>query len=167
MATTYEKIATTTLSSSQSSFTFSSIPSTYTDIRLIITAIGAGASAYVAFQLNGDTSSNYSTTFLRGSGSAASSSRQMNQVRGFILNGSDDLPTTYPALSITDIFSYAGTTYKTLLSMGLDDKNGSGEINSIVNLWRSTSAITSITVIGYNTNLAAGTSATLYGIKAA
>jgi len=36
MAGTYEKIATTTLSSNQGTVTFSSIPQTYTDLRVII-----------------------------------------------------------------------------------------------------------------------------------
>jgi hypothetical protein len=36
MATTYEKIATTTLGTAAATFTFSSIPATYTDLRLVV-----------------------------------------------------------------------------------------------------------------------------------
>jgi hypothetical protein len=165
MPATYEPIATTTLGSAASSITFSSIPATYTDIRIILSAIGAAAGCYPAIQFNGDTGTNYSYTLLRGNGSAAASIQASNSARGFILNSSADIPTTFPALSTTDIFSYAGSTFKTLLSSGSDDKNGSGEFNAYVNLWRSTSAINRIDLIGHGANFATGTTATLYGIK--
>ena len=167
MAATYEPIATTTLGSAAPSISFTSIPATYTDLRLVVSAIGAAASCYVAIQFNNDTATNYSYTYIRGNGSVAASARAASSARGFILNTSADLPTTFPALSTTDIFSYTGSTYKTFLATGSDDKNGSGETNSYVNLWRSTAAINRVDVIGYNANLGIGTTATIYGIKAA
>ena len=167
MATTYEPIATQTLTGSAASISFTSIPSTYTDLRLVVTAIGSGASSYLALQYNGS-ATGYSTTSIRGNGSTVTAAYQYSQTRGFILNSSADLPTSYPALSTTDIFSYTSTTnYKTSISIGSDDKNGSGEVGALVNNWASTSAINRIDVIGYNTNLGTGTTATLFGIKAA
>jgi len=157
-------IASQTLSSSASSISFTSIPSTYTDIRIVLSVIGATANCYPAIQFNGDTGSNYSYTLVRGNGSATASIRATNSVRGFILTSSDDISTSFPSLSTTDIFSYAGSTFKTLLSRGSNDKNGSGEVTSWVNLWRSTAAINRIDLIGHNANFAAGTTATLYGI---
>ena len=69
----YDSIATTTLSSSASSITFSSIPATYThlQIRGIVGDVTGGQASILA-QLNGDTATNYSTHFLTGNGSAAS-----------------------------------------------------------------------------------------------
>jgi hypothetical protein len=164
MATTYEKIATTTLGSAAANITFSSISSAYTDIVLVVNAIGVSSSTYVALQLNGDTGSNYSYTYLRGNGTAAASGRATSQVRTFIGATSVALPDTYPALSIAHFFSYAGSTYKTILSEASNDQNGSGETTRTVSLWQSTSAINEIKIIGYNANLATGTIATIYGI---
>lgn len=157
-------LATTTLGSAASSISFTGISGAYTDLKLIVSAIGASASCYVAIQFNGDTSTNYSYTQMRGDGTSATSGRATNSARGFILNTSADLSTTFPSLSVTDIFSYAGSTYKTALSQGAADKNGSGETTVLVNLWRNTAAITRVDVIGYNANLGTGTTATLYGI---
>jgi hypothetical protein len=65
-----------------------------------------------------------------------------------------------------DFFSYAGSTFKTILIEQNQDLNGSGSVIRRVGLWRDTSAITTIffdtaTVNGFPT----GTTATLYGIK--
>jgi hypothetical protein len=63
------------------------------------------------------------------------------------------------------MFSYAGSTFKSCLVERNADFNGSGQVARQVGLWRSTSAITSISLFdpfgnGYGT----GTIATLYGI---
>jgi hypothetical protein len=76
MPATYEPIATTTLGSAASSITFSSIPATYTDLRLSVTTADAGATAtYLALQFNSDTGANYSRTRITGNGSTATSNR--------------------------------------------------------------------------------------------
>jgi len=63
MPTTYEPIATTTLSTATASVTFSSISGTYTDLRLVIFALGA-TSDYPYVEINSDTGTNYSKTVL-------------------------------------------------------------------------------------------------------
>jgi hypothetical protein len=56
------------------------------------------------------------------------------------------------------------TTYKTALARTSED----GVAAAYVGLWRSTSAITSITIDkGSSDNFASGSTFTLYGIKAA
>ena len=62
---------------------------------------------------------------------------------------------------------YAGSTYKTMLTMDSNDLNGSGSVETTVGLWRSTAAINTITLSANADTFAAGTTATLYGIKAA
>jgi hypothetical protein len=64
-----------------------------------------------------------------------------------------------------DIFSYAGSTYKTVLTNESTDMNGSGAATVAVQMWRSTSAITSISLNLSTSTIAAGSTATLYGIK--
>ena len=77
MTATYEKIATNTLSSAAISLTFSSIPATYTDLVLITSSQHAAsdASSRLYLNFNSDTATNYSYTQIRGSGTAAFSSR--------------------------------------------------------------------------------------------
>ena len=161
MATTYEPIATTTLVTSSSTITFSSISSAYTDLRLVLTGkVSPNADPLVRF--NGDTASNYSTTFLYGDGTSALSARLSNQT-GIEYSISSIGPYTQTTLTTIDIFSYAGSTYKTSLFTLSADANGSNGLSRTVSLWRSTSAITSISII--NATWVAGTTATLYGIK--
>jgi hypothetical protein len=101
-------------------------------------------------------------TYLQGFGASASSARNSNITS--IRLDEYGLSNTYPSLCTADIFSYAGSTYKTLLISTAEDYNGSGGVEAKVGLWRSTSAITSITIFNSVSNFAIGTTATLYGI---
>lgn len=168
MAITYEPIATTTLVSSSASFTFSSIPSTYTDIRLVVVPItGVTGDDNFVLRFNGDTTGNtlYSMTKLSGNGATTSSSRIANDEWWNLIVGRGVSST--PTLYTVDVFSYTGATFKTGLITAQSDNNGAGNVARQVGLYRSTSAITQITVSTLSNNLVAGTTATLYGIKAA
>lgn len=163
MPATYEPIATTTLTSAQANVTFSSIVGTYTDLVLIVSGTVATLSQ-ISLQFNADTASNYSVTSLYGSGSAAGSARNSNQVE--MVGGFGFFDTTVISTSIIQIMNYANTTTnKTLIGRGNSSNN---YVHAGVGLWRQTSAITSIKVFvnaGYNWS--SGTTFTLYGIKAA
>lgn len=167
MPATFEPLATTTLSSAASSITFSSIPGTYTDLRIVLVAISdaGGAGQAILMRFNSDSATNYSTTRLSGNGTTASSGRWSDI--SSIYCSISGLSTTIPTLQNIDVFSYAGTTYKTVLLSNNEDKNGSGYVENRVGLWRSTSAITTVLVLPNSGNFASGTTATLYGIKAA
>jgi hypothetical protein len=159
MPTTYDKIATTTLGSPASSITFSSITSAYTDLRIVWTG-AVNTNAVLRTYFNSDTGTNYSTTRLVGDGSSASSARFTSTNDAIISRGLG----TGICLVATDIFSYAGSTYKTLLSQASEDANGSGYSSVFVNLWRSTSAINAISIYVSGATMNTGTTATLYGI---
>lgn len=172
MAVTYEPITTTTLSSAAATITFSSIPNTYTDLKIVFYARSARSNTTDTprLQLNSDSGSNYSRGVLRtASSTTVESFRNTGQT-------SIAIGTQIPAATSSsglfgvielDIFAYAGSTYKTLLSTSSSDMNGSGYVDRIVGLWRSTSAITSIKLYAEIGNLDVGTTATLYGIKSA
>jgi hypothetical protein len=168
MATaTYDKIATTTLGSTTASITFSSIAASWTDLRLVITGTSTAVGGFVLFiRINGDTTGSYSNTVLSGDGTSASSFNQTSQTSMY---GSDFLSfsTTIPIFHTLDFLSYAGSTYKTMLATANGDKNGSGVEELGVNLWRKTAAITSINLYPGTDSFLTGTTATLYGIKAA
>ncbi len=162
MAATYEPIATTTLSSAAASVSFTGISSAYTDLRIIAVGVRVSGGA-LALQFNGDTGTNYSKTRLAGTGTSASSSRDTTQTN----IGTNGWNTTYNQLYEIDLFSYAGSTYKTCLIGMSADENGGGEVSRIVGLWRNTAAINRVDLLITSGTIAAGFTATLYGIKAA
>ena len=156
MAKTYEPIATQTVVGTPTTITFSSIPQTYTDILYVIyTPTIAGVNTNMNF--NGDYASNYSWTQLYGDGSSAGSFRGSSQT--YMLAGISD----GTAAIHGHIMNYTNTTtFKTLLTRG---GGGRRYAESDINLWRSTAAITSINFVAYNWS--AGSTITIYGIKAA
>ena len=165
MAKTYEPIATTTASGSQSSITFSSISGSYTDLILVFNGADATTAEDVQIQVNGDTGSNYSRTWVTGTGSAAASSRSSSQTY-MRINQNAYIGTAFAYVYIVQFMNYSNsTTYKTVLSRANGAPNG---VDASVNLWRNTAAITSILCYtGAATNFASGSTFTLYGIKAA
>jgi hypothetical protein len=167
-ARTYEPLATTTLGSSAATIDFTSINGSYTDLVLVISGVSSsGNNIFTRF--NSDTASNYSVTRLSGSGSSALSDRETSQT--YMVNTNYGWPTTTAGdqNSIIQIMNYSNTTtFKTVLNRSNRASNG---VDAIVGLWRSTSAITSISLSTNGFSGAAGwssgTTATLYGIKAA
>jgi hypothetical protein len=167
MAKTYEPIQSYTLASKTNTISFTSIPTTYTDLRLVFVGKSdPDASAdYIALRFNGDTGSNYSSTVLRGNGSSASSTRLSNE--NLIFVGYTTLSQTYPELHLMDFYSYGSSSYKICFTSSSKDANGSGWVTDMVNLWRSGDAIGTITLTTPNVGnkFDIGTTATLYGIK--
>lgn len=158
---TYEPIATTTLGSAQSSVTFSSISGGYTDLVIVVSAIAAGTGT-VLLTVNGDTGSNYSRTFMYGTGSSAVSGRTTN-FASFPFTVSATAGTF--SSTIVNLMNYSNTTTnKTFLVRGNDANDATV---ALVGLWRNTNAISSITLTGSAVNLSSGSTFTLYGIKAA
>jgi hypothetical protein len=166
MATTYEKIATTTLGSAASTITFSSIAASWTDLRLVWVGVTAAVSN-PGIYFNGDTSALYSVTRMSADAySNVYSSRSTGDGK-FVLGYATVTSTTLPTMITADLFSYAGSTYKTGLCTFNGDQIGNGGLDYTVGLYRSTSAITSVTITTNANNMNIGTTATLYGIKAA
>ena len=162
MPVTYENLATTTLGTAAASITFSSISSAYTDLRLVLVGTTATDDG-CRLRFNSDTGSNYSVTRLRGNGTSAASDRFTSQTS--IIAGATVLSATTPTLRIFDLFSYAGSSNKTLLLSEAADLNGTGGVSRIVGLWRNTSAINAIEIFtSSGVNFSVGTTATLYGI---
>ena len=160
MATTYEPIATTTLGSASNSVSFSSISGSYTDLVLIVYTKSA-TTDNLAIQVNGDTGTNYSNTYISGNGSTAISGRNTSVSQAYITGTGTSFGT-----SIINFQNYANTTtYKTSL---LRHNFGGTMLQQWVGLWRSTAAINRIDIIGSGSaTFATGSTFTLYGIAAA
>jgi hypothetical protein len=165
---TYTPIATTTLGSAQASYTFSSISGSYTDLVLVVAGTISASGFGVLARFNSDSGTNYSVTNLRGTGSAAQSGRLSNQTYAWLTFGTGFNSADESNL-VAQIQNYSNTTtFKTLLSRANNPAGAGGfGTEAVVNLWRSTSAITSITVLPESGNLNTGMSLTLYGIAAA
>lgn len=164
---TYIPIATTTTSGSAASYTFSSIPSTYTDLILVVNGTNSsGSTEDLMVRYNGDTGTNYSRTFLEGTTSALNSGRTSDQtyaiIGGYIGSGKN-------FVTIFQFLNYSNTTtYKTSLSRANIGNAATYGIYSTVGLWRSTAAINSVQVFWPSAGtFGNGTSLTLYGIAAA
>jgi hypothetical protein len=168
MPSTYEIIYSTTLPSNSKTVTFTSIPSTYTDLVLVMNYnINQPGSCYAQF--NGDTNTNYSYTELRGNGSSGTSTRGSNQ--GGTYFAQNVFPDTTLGNSIMQIQNYSSTSiYKSLITRTNSNSGSYAGTSATIGLWRSTSAINQI-VLNMDGDAAywyiAGSTFNLYGIKAA
>lgn len=172
MSNTYKAIFTTTASGSTSFVDISSIPSTYTDLVLVAQYM-CTANGGVYLQYNGDTATNYSIQNMIGVTGATASYSDANEPyiwADTYYMGTGTVSTDRPIVK-ANIMNYANTSmFKTTL-LRSDDVRTSGSPNdgtvySGVATWRSTSAITSIKVLAGNGNFVAGSTFSLYGIKA-
>lgn len=160
---TYTPLAKTTASGSQSVITFSSIPSTYTDLVLIVNgALPASSGLYaIGLEFNADaTTSNYSYTRLQGNGTSATSNKASSDTAiGFIAETA--------SMDVIQIMNYSSTlTYKTTLSRASSTFSGDGRTAAYVSLWRNTAAINRLDIKS-SVNFTSATTFTLYGIAAA
>ena len=163
---TYVSIASQTLSSAASSVTFSSISGAYTDLVCVYTA-NTASPVDMSVRMNGDAGSNYSFTWLSGTGTTAVSNRDSNYTRLIIDNyGYPPSAASTYNVAIIQFMNYSNTTtYKTTL---MRSNNAAAGVDAGVGLWRSTSAITSL-VFNFSTgaNIASGSVFSLYGIASA
>ena len=167
---TYTPIATATITSDGQGWDFTSIPSTYTDLRLVV--YGRGTYASTTFggsgRFNNDSGTNYSYIRLFTDGSAQS---QRNTNADTFNVG--ELPSANATANVfgevvIDIMNYSNTTTNKTVLVRTSSMAGSNYMFAYVNLWRSTAAINRITfgTAGLN-SMKTGSIATLYGIKAA
>jgi len=168
MASTYEKIASTTTTSNATTVAFSSISGTYTDIVLICaygTSTPGSNAPYIEYNSDAYTNNNYSSTRLRGNGTAAASSRRSSDPF-YITDGIIPAGGVNETLSVINIMNYSNTTtYKTTL---LKNNQAASGVEALVALWDKTEAISTITLKNLSTYyFINGSTFTLYGIKAA
>ena len=170
MPDTFVKIASVTVGSGGTAYLeFTSIPQTYTDLCLKLSARSntSAPSLYLQFNSSGGTA--YSSRQLTGTGASAQS--QNNSGLAFNLfpsfgTGTDDTSNTFSNIEFY-IPNYAGSSNK---SFGVDSaKERNGNNYNYANglgagLWANTAAVTSI-IIDFDGDLVQYSTATLYGIK--
>jgi hypothetical protein len=178
MAITYEPIATYTADGTTNPITFSSIPSTYTDLRFVLSVNAnqgtTGGYSNFSYRLNSNAANNYGSTVVVGDGTSAGSFR-IDSTSGYTYGSVTgvNIPATneVPTFITMDIFSYTNATWKTSLLTFSFNRNSTGGVQRAVSVWRQTSAITSVSfdVDGFGgvsgRAFKAGSTFTLYGIK--
>jgi len=166
MANTYTLISSTNLSSAATSISFSSIPSTYTDLQLVVSARGTttlanGGYVYL-FYPNGATT-NLTSRYILGTGSAASS---VTDTAPFVyMTPSDYTANTFGTSSIY-MPNYAGSTNKSFsIESAMENNATAAQMNIFAALWSQTTAISSLTITAAGGSFAINTTAYLYGVN--
>lgn len=135
------------------SLTFSNIPATYRDLRIVWFGINAGGNQDVGFQLNGSngTSAVYMAGFGSGTGSGTSS-----DILGYV--------SAAGMLNQIDIFDYNVTDKH---KSGLIRYGDSGNFAAAAAFrWANTAAITSVRLYLGTGGFASGSTFALYGVSA-
>ena len=175
--TSYESIATVSVSSDVSSISFDSIPSTYShlQIRFISKDSNAtnGLGSSIRIKMNDDSvAGNYYGHRLLGDGGGAYATSFSGSSTGALVGeGMSNGASSYNlSAGVIDILDYKNTNkYKTVRTLGGGDTNtvnGSG-IYLYSGLWKSTSTITKITLVADSYNWKSPSHFALYGIKGA
>ena len=146
---------------------FTSIPATYTDLCVKVSA-RQGTSSAVKIQFNSDTStSNYQQRRLYGNGSTATSdsSTSLGYINAIGINTSNYTANTFGNLELY-IPNYAGSTNKSVSADTVNENNATEAFATFTaGLWTQTSAITAITLTAFAGDFVQYSTATLYGIK--
>lgn len=159
MATsTYIALANITLTATDSSVVFSSIPATYRDLVLVLNAEMSSASTNdVYLRLNED-ASNHTQVNMRGTGSATSSVTYST----ITLNAASTFSVSRLYTVICHIMDYSATDkHKTVLTRG---NWAGGDINATAGRWASTTAVSSFSLVPSAGSFAIGSTFALYGI---
>lgn len=170
-ASSFESIATVTATGSETSLTFSGIPSTYKALQIRgITRQTTNSGGSILYMQANSSSSNYARHMLYGTGSAAGASGAASQSSIHIASQTADGAINSSIFTgvIIDVQDYASSTKnKTVRSFFGTDSNGafSNWVGLSSGLWADTTAISSLTFTQYSGAFAAGSTFALYGIK--
>jgi hypothetical protein len=168
MATTFTKIASVTAAGGSSTISFTSIPSTYTDLVIKVSARATYAANFqdINIRFNGSTSG-YSSRLLQGDGSAATSA---NNASSALVWGANSVSANATANTFSNgevyIPNYTSANNKSISTDAVTENNAiSAYIQVAAGLWSNTAAITSIEMYLGAGNYVQYSTFTLYGIS--
>ena len=165
----YESIQTITLSSNATSVTFSGIPSTYTNLQIrgVATMLSAQSLTCRLGSGSTDTGSNYNKHALWGNSAGVQSAGYSGSYFN-IYGYTTGVDATAPAAFVMDIVDYKNTNkFKVAKSLAGQAKNAIyGEMSVTTGLWRSTSAVDTITIFTEGgDSMKPNSTFALYGIR--
>jgi hypothetical protein len=164
MALQLFKIADTTVESPVTTVTFSSIPSGYTDLKLVVSARTDSAAVYgIGFIRPNGATTNLSNKVLEGTGSGAGSYSETSW--RFEPNGGTSTSSTFGNAEIY-IPNYAGSNNKSASADTVQETNATAAYSYLkAYLWSNTAAITSIDIVtNSGQSWQANSTFTLYGV---
>jgi hypothetical protein len=168
---TYQAITTVSVTSAtQASIEFTSIPQTYTDLKVVISARTDRAleNDEINVRINGSTSSIYSYRALAGDGTGTTNNTETNTTRFRNLNNIPGATATLSTFGNTEIYisNYTSSNNKSVSFDSTGENNATlSYIGMAAGLWGSTSAVTSIELFPrIGPNFVQYSTATLYGI---
>jgi hypothetical protein len=169
MANTYVAIAKTVLTTTQATITFSSIPSTYTDLLLTISGRSGASSSVgtIKIRFNGATAdTNLTSRYLSGATGTVGTTSNAYLYAGN-LPGSTATSNTF---CNTEVYlpNYAGSTYKAASITCTSENNSATDAwgpEIIAGLFLDTTAITQIELRLLSNSFVSGSRFDLYGIK--
>ena len=167
---TYTLISSNVLSSSAASVTFSSIPSTYTDLVLRVSARTIDTTTYpvdIFLTANSVTGTSYSMTDVEGYASTAGSQRLTSVASFQLYYSATSTLMTANTFASTEIYipSYTASQNKPMSAVTASPQNATTNVAdaAFAGLFRNTSAITSLNLAG-TSSFVSGSSFYLYGI---
>jgi hypothetical protein len=173
MADTFEKIASVTIGAGGGGIAFSSIPNTYTSLRLLLSTRGTESSYYtnLIMNFNGSSASNYSFVRAIGVGGGTSTDGFSGQTTIYI-GESNGATSTSGIFSNFDVLigEYNTTKSKTVtVTKTMENNTGTSSyiLGYVAAMWADTSTINSISIAPTTGTFVQYSTATLYGIKAA
>ncbi len=170
MATTYTLISSVTVGSGgAATMSFTSIPSTYTDLLVKMSGRSDAGSFTTYLRFNSDSGNNYTWVNLYGfSGVAYSdtSGGSLSYAWGGYTNGSGLTASTFGNSEIY-IPNYAGSNKKSASAEGVTETNAANGVSLGIgaSLWSNTAAISTITLLPIVGNFVQYSTAYLYGIS--
>lgn len=163
-----ELISTTTVGAGgASSITFSSIPSTYTDLYLVIStrSLKTANADFLCIRLNSDSGTNYSSKQLEGYGSGVSNASTTTSTYWLTTMDADNATASTFGNVSAYLPNYAGSSAKTVSIDAIEENNLTTAYASIfAGKWSGTAVISTVTIFAVGANLAQYSTASLYGI---
>jgi hypothetical protein len=167
---TYDLIAQVSGDGSSGTITFSSIPGTFTDLRLVMNSRSTTSTPNQLITFNGDGGTNYSYRSLGTTNSGGvynAAGQNLNYIYDTIGTNISSFSTSYRTL---DIFNYANTNVVKQVIEVENSATSSATLGGVYaltsgQLWRSTAAITTITITIANP-YSTDSEFRLFGIKA-
>jgi hypothetical protein len=167
MPNTYTLLETITVGAAgASSVTFNSIPQTgYTDLVIKMSGRSSAANNSISMAFNGSSAS-FTSRYLNGSGSAASSGSRTDFYQSAIIDESGYTANSFGNAEII-IPNYVSANYKSFSIDGVTETNATlAYMTLIAGLWSNTAAITSVTIAPGGGNFAQHSTFSLYGVSA-
>jgi len=164
MANTFELIATTGAPSANvASLSFTSIPSTFTDLVLVMSLRSTSTNNYGSVLFN-SSSTGYTRRILYGNGSSVASTTPTGY-ESLSINPSDATSSVFANYQMY-ITNYAGTNNKSFSVDAVGENNGTtAQAIFHTGIWANSSAITSLTITSGVGDIAQYSTAYLYGVK--